>query len=395
MQSKKMLNRLTNKHPSSLLLLTVLLISSLSLVQCSHSEQKEPPQMPGPRAYEGVSQAPEPASVTPPPFGWLQVDAQGRLLSEAGEEVQLRGMSSHGLQWFSDLINRQSLVGLREDWQGNLLRLAMYTDEGGYAENPKVKEDLILAANTAIELGLYVIIDWHILKDNDPEMNQQLAKPFFAEMAERYGKYPHVIFEIANEPHGLKANGDPVNWQNSIKPYANTIIPIIREKAPENLVIVGTANYSLEIQEPASDPLAFENIMYTVHFYAGGIDPETGKTGYLQTGIDWLQDKIVAARTAGIAVFVTEWGTSGWDGGSGNDFCAAYQWVTFMDKHKISWANWSISTKDESSAALVQHERASQLESQALSPSGKFIRHAVRGDYQAGLEAVGMSTCKN
>jgi endoglucanase len=363
-------------------------LTGLALVNCRSSDTDKTITPPvESRAYEGPSQMPGPDTVTQPPYGRLTVRGSN-LMGAAGEPVQLKGMSSHGMQWYGDLINRESLQYFRDDWNANLVRIAMYTAEGGYAEDPAIKDEVIRAVNLSIELGLYVIIDWHILSDNDPMIHKELAKAFFNEMAERYGRYPHVLFEIANEPHGETAAGDPVKWSNIIKPYAQEVIPVIRRHAPESIVIVGTGNYSLEINDPQNDPLDFANVMYTVHFYAGGIDPETGETGYKQTGVEWLQNNMQEALKAGIPIFVTEWGTSGWDGNSGNDFCTAYQWVRFMAKHKISWANWSISTKDETSASLTGKFSPKKPHDGLLTPSGRFIREAIRGQYDRALTVV-------
>ena len=38
----------------------------------------------------------------------------------------------------------------------------------------------------AISLDLYVIIDWHILSDNNPNIHKEEAKAFFTEMAIEY-----------------------------------------------------------------------------------------------------------------------------------------------------------------------------------------------------------------
>ena len=80
---------------------------------------------------------------------------------------------------------------------------------------------------------MYVIIDWHILSDSNPLQNKEEAKKFFGEMAERYQGYDNVIYEICNEPNS------GASW-NDIKNYANEVIPVIREKDQDAIILVGT-----------------------------------------------------------------------------------------------------------------------------------------------------------
>ena len=45
-------------------------------------------------------------------------------------------MSTHGLQWFPACYNDASLDALANDWKADVLRIAMYVQEGGYETNP-------------------------------------------------------------------------------------------------------------------------------------------------------------------------------------------------------------------------------------------------------------------
>lgn len=251
-------------------------------------------------------------------------------------------------------------------------------------DDPKVKAKVIDAIDSAIKLGLYVIVDWHILSEKDPNKLRKEAKEFFIEIAGKYKDYPNILYEIANEPNDLvdrkgKRIENSVTWKKHIKPYAEDLVKAIRKVDAENIIIIPTEDWDLEIDKAADDPVQGKNLMYAVHFYAGGIDPKTGKTGYLQTGPEWLQGKIDAARKKGIAVFVTEWGTSGWTGNDGNDFCTAKKWIKYLAENKISWANWALSNKIETSAALKPSATGKGAWTPAdLTASGQFIRSAIR-----------------
>lgn len=259
-------------------------------------------------------------------------------------------MSSHGLQWFGSFVT-ENAIKATADYGANLFRCAMYTAEGGYLNNPSVKETLISAVDSAIKQNMYVIIDWHILSDGDPLANLRQAAEFFGEMSKRYADCPAVLYEICNEPNGS------VTWADSVKPYAEHIIPVIRANS-NGIILVGSPTWSQDLHEAAAAPLTAENIMYTCHFYAG-------------THTDWLRRRIA---DCGLPVFVSEWGTSAADGNGGVCLDEAQKWIDFMREHGISWANWSLCDKNESSAALTGGADVNNGISQdELTESGKFV----------------------
>lgn len=273
-----------------------------------------------------------------------------QLVNERGEAVVLHGMSSHGLHWFGNFATENAIASTA-DYGANLFRCAMYTGEGGYASNPEIKNTLINAVDSAIRQDMYVIIDWHILSDGDPMTYADKAEEFFAEMAERYGDNPAVLYEICNEPNG------GISWDGNVKPYAERIIPVIRSRS-NSVILVGSPTWSQDLHEAAKNPIDAENIMYTCHFYAG-------------THTEWLRQRIV---DCGLPVFVSEWGTSAADGNGGVYLDEAQKWIDFMNERGISWANWSLCDKNESSAALQFGANADDGISEGeLSESGKFV----------------------
>ena len=78
-----------------------------------------------------VNDAPASPAV-PSVSGPLQVRGP-KLCDAAGNAVQLRGVSTHGLAWFPEYVNEACFRLLRENWNVNAVRLALYTEEsGGY-----------------------------------------------------------------------------------------------------------------------------------------------------------------------------------------------------------------------------------------------------------------------
>jgi len=297
-------------------------------------------------------------------FGQLRVEGT-RLLDANDRPVQLRGISSFGLQYAGKYANEDVLLWLRDDWNMQIWRAAMYLGEGGYIQNPVIKNKVVDSVEAALKLGLYVIIDWHVHLDQNPQLYQRQSIEFFEEMAQRYGSYPNILYEICNEP-----NGDHVTWAGNIKPYAEAVIPAIRKYDPNNIIIVGTSTWSQDVDIAALSPIQEPNIMYTLHFYSG-------------THGQRYRDKAQEAIDLGLPLFVTECGTSQADGGGGVYEDKFLEWLSFLKKNQISWVNWSLTNKGEDSGILVANadrEGKGGWTSEELSQSGKFIRKILRNE---------------
>ena len=292
--------------------------------------------------------------------GWLKV-VGASLCNDQGQPVVLRGMSSHGLQWYGQFASSQAIKNTA-DYGANLFRIAMYTDEDGYLSNPdKIRQQAISAIDAAVSNDMYVIIDWHILSDGNPMFHVSESEAFFTDIAQRYKDNPAVLYEICNEPNGN------VSWQNDIKPYAQRIINTIRSQSPKSIILVGSGTWSQDIHIAAADPLQYENIMYTLHFYAGTHGNE-------------LRNRIDQVMTQGFPVFVSEWGTSRADGSGGVFINESCQWLDFLNQRGISWTNWSLCDKNETSAALRPGTSPAKPWTQAeLTESGKFVFSRFNG----------------
>ena len=288
----------------------------------------------------------------------------GQLVDKSGKGYQLRGMSTHGLTWFPEFVNESAFKTLRDDWNTNVVRLAMYVDEWGngqcYMGNKSGSLELLeKGVDICIKLDMYVIIDWHVLNPGDPSKYTNEAKSFFETVSKRYAKYPNVIYEICNEPNG------GASWSGNIKPYAEKIIPVIRKNAPNSVIIVGTPTWSQEIDKPLSDPLNYKNVMYAFHFYAA-----------THAG---LRSNVENCVAQGLPVFVSEFGTCDASGGGANDFNETQKWLSYFDKQGISYCNWSICNKDETCSVLRPGTSANGNWSESdLTENGKWMRNWFR-----------------
>lgn len=312
-----------------------------------------------------VPQAPsDPKGTTPvSQHGQLSVK-NGQLVDKSGKGYQLRGMSTHGLTWFPEFVNESAFKTLRDDWNTNVVRLAMYVDEWGngqcYMGNKSGSLELLeKGVDICIKLDMYVIIDWHVLNPGDPSKYTNEAKSFFETVSKRYAKYPNVIYEICNEPNG------GASWSGNIKPYAEKIIPVIRKNAPNSVIIVGTPTWSQEIDKPLSDPLNYKNVMYAFHFYAA-----------THAG---LRSNVENCVSQGLPVFVSEFGTCDASGGGANDFNETQKWLSYFDKQGISYCNWSICNKDETCSVLRPGTSANGNWSESdLTENGKWMRNWLK-----------------
>jgi hypothetical protein len=324
--------------------------------------------LPASTAIPGASQ---PTS-TPPPdyigsadrYGQLQVIGKS-LCDSSGNPVQLKGMNSHGLQWFP-FINDHTVANLAYDWHIDIVRPAMYVEDykdgdfwGGYILHPEfMKQKVIEITDDAIEAGIYVIFDWHI--HNNPMNFTDEAIGFFTEMATTYGTYPNILYEICNEP-------EYVDW-DTVETYANELIPAIRNIDPDNIILVGTPNWCQDVDAAADSPLTgYSNIMYSLHFYAGS---------HFQS----YRDKADYALGKGLPIFVSEWGASDCYGGTdGQIYLAEAQtWLDWIDSYNLSWINWNFSNKGEASAALLPGVSIGGPWSDTdLTESGTFIKDKI------------------
>lgn len=321
--------------------------------------ESKPESVPASKPEE--TSTPAPSGDTSTPFGKhgaLSVKGTD-LVGASGEKVQLRGMSTHGLAWFPQYVNYDTFKFLRDDWNTNCIRLAMYTYEnGGYCsggDQQQLKNLVRSGVDYASQLGMYVIVDWHVLNEQNPLVFKEQAKQFFREMSKEFAGKDNVIYEICNEPNS------GASWQD-VTTYANEVIPIIRENDPNSVILVGTPQWSQNIDEALRAPLNYDNIMYTLHFYAA-------------THTDWLRQKMESCISSGLPVFVSEFGTCDASGNGGVDIGQSNAWKDIIERHNVSYMCWNMANKNESSSIIVSGcSKLYGWSDGELSTQGKWIR---------------------
>ena len=286
-----------------------------------------------------------------------------QLVDKNGKTYQLKGVSTHGISWFPQYVSYDTFKYLRDEWGANVVRIAMYTAEyNGYCSGGNQNELKALVkkgVDAATELGLYVVVDWHILQDNNPWNNKDAAVAFFKEISSQYKNQDNIIYEICNEPNGGTSWGD-------IKSYANEIIPVIRANDPDAIIVVGTPTWSQDVDTASWDKITgYDNIMYTLHYYAA-------------THKQWLRDKAQTAINNGCALFVTEFSICDASGNGALDKAEANLWLQFLNKNGISFIGWNLANKNESSSLFLSScNKISGFADSDLSEWAKWLRDAI------------------
>ncbi|MCR4606061.1 MAG: cellulase family glycosylhydrolase [Eubacterium sp.] len=291
-----------------------------------------------------------------------QVKKHGRLkikgryiVDKSGKRYLIKGTSTHGIAWFPEYVNKSAFNSLKK-WGANTVRLACYTSPGEQYSPSKDWKTIDKGVKAASDLGMYCIIDWHILNDNNPKTTLKRAKKFFKHFAKKYKNKKNIIWEICNEPHWC-------SWKSDIKPYAKKIYKVIR-KYSKNIIVVGTNTWSQDVDEAANSPLSkktYKNVCYTLHFYAA-------------THKDDLRKKVKYAVKKKLPILCTEYSICNESGSGSKDTSSAKKWIKLLKKNKIGFINWSLCNKAETASMLkTSCKKTGKFKKSNLTSVGKWI----------------------
>lgn len=261
--------------------------------------------------------------------GYLRVEGS-QLVNAQGEPIQLRGVSLGWHNLWPRFYNTGTVKALAEDWGADIVRCSIGLDINSYSFDSR--PELGYAAvdsivKGAVDSGIYVLIDFHSHANN-----LALAKEFFTTVSKKYGTLPNLLLEIWNEP-------TKISWDEA-KEYAEELIPIIRQYAPQSIIIVPTPRWDQDVDKAADNPIeGFNNIMYSLHYYAA-------------THGDKYRAKAQYAISKGLPLFMSECAAMVHTGDGVIDTRSWEEWMKIADDNKISWIAWSISDKDETCSML-------------------------------------------
>lgn len=280
-----------------------------------------------------------------------------QLVDKNNNPIVLHGMSFGWHSMWPRFYNEKAVSWLKKDFNCNVVRAAMGIELGewSYIKNPEFSKQKVEAVvKGAIKSDIYVIIDWH-----SHNINLKEAKEFFAEVSKKYAMYPNIIYEIFNEP-------DYETWPE-VKAYSEEVIRVIRENDPNNIILVGSPHWDQDVDLPAADPIkGFDNIMYTMHFYAATHGKE-------------LRDRTDKAIKSGLPIFVSESAGMEASGDGPLDIKAWQEYIDWMEVRKLSWITWSVSDKDETCSILKKSAKSEgKWKEEDLKESGIIVREFLR-----------------
>lgn len=283
----------------------------------------------------------------------LQVDGTTLKMEGSDEAVVFHGISYGWHNLWPRFYNESSLKSLKAQTGVTIYRAAIGSDDFALEWNPGCDhgylDDKDLAvkcfdalAKSAIENDAYLIADWH-----SHITHPEAAKEFFTYVATKYADCPNIIYELFNEPvcFSFEENrsyadlGDPeamkAYWQH-LKAYSEDLIATITSLSNVHpLILVGCPSWDQRIDLPAEDPItSYDNVMYTVHFYAGTHKKE-------------LRDACDAALAKGTPIFLSECASCDASGDGEMDIESWNEWCSWSDANNISWMIWSVGDKHE------------------------------------------------
>ena len=151
---------------------------------------------------------------------------------------------------------------------GNAIRVPIHPDRYA-ADEYYMWRYLDKIVRWAGECGRYVILDWHYIGNpvtgkgkempDIQENHMVLTKQFWAQTASYFKDTPNVIFEIYNEPAFISSE----SWEDAAK----EIIDVIRENGANQLIIVGSPDYSYNLSWAKQSSIDDPNVAYSVHVF--------------------------------------------------------------------------------------------------------------------------------
>lgn len=308
-----------------------------------------------------------------------------KLVNESGKVVAMKGVSFGWHNLWPRFYNEQAVASLHDSWGCNIFRASIGADDlgevlNGVAHHPGYKSDpddalrcLYAVIDGAIATGSYVLVDWH-----SHLIHLDEATEFFKAVATRYAGVPNVIYELFNEPvsraneehQGYRDLGDQeamaAYWMD-LKAYAESLIKTITDIDKSHpVILMGCPAWDQRIDLPAANPIeGYDNVMYTVHFYAAT---------HKQSLIDASQ----AALDAGLPIFISECASCEASGNGVIDEESWKNWNAWADANDISMIMWSISDKDETCSMFTPAASSEgPWDDEVIKPWGKTVKGII------------------
>ena len=338
-----------------------------------------------PSALIGVeSVAPAPGEVPATVFlDWVELSpaapqhtTAGRdVLAPSGYPVVLRGVAKGGFEFNSpDFHSGEENADRIQDWNASVVRIFVsqeYWNPGSCWFDPDYAGHLDDEVAELTRRGIYVLVDNHHSQRGDPcteganrEMADDLAVPFWTDVARRYQDNPLVGFDLYNEPHDVswevwRDGGDAGGYHS---PGMQALYDAVRATGATNLVFVSGPDWGNDLRPALEMPIDGWGIVYAAHAYCFGCARD-------DQGMPIYFGDMIAPAVREYPVVITEFGAGHYDLGSHNR--RIIDWAT---AHDVGWVAYSWSNiSGENPFGLLR-------QTGGFSPSmnGMPVRNALR-----------------
>jgi endoglucanase len=271
----------------------------------------------------------------------------------AKEKIIFKGVSLHDpfLLLSKELQDPQEILERIKEDGFNVVRIPILPGHFLAIEN-YIEQHICPLVNACLQLELYCILDWHAIGNpikhetrlqeqyhpGNPstlyyDTNLEECKNAWKKIAQIFGKEPHVLFEIFNEPapgeKGAPQLGlSPLFW-NDWKPEAEEIVSSIR-KYSKNCIIISPTRWAYTLKDVLVEPIKIINVCYSIHPYP--------------IRKDWKE--IITPILGKYPLIITEWGfkektSQEFMKGTKKEY--ALPLMKFCTTNKISWIAWCYS----------------------------------------------------
>lgn len=284
------------------------------------------------------------------------------VIGEDGKPFELRGIGTHHLTQYHNLHTLESLRALK--YCGvNCIRMSAYLKDHkftysdgqnavGYLTSPNaLKAEMDEIIQNCVELGLYVIVDWHVWSGGGETLSTDSAVEFFTYFAEKYASCKNILYELANEPFS--------DTLADIVSHCKTLRELIRSYVVDPVLITGIRSFTNGVMEMYNALQAenIDDIFLSQHRYSGGASIETFRT--------WWEN--------GIPLFITEWSNTSASTGtqSSMNITEGNNFLIFFHENSIPNCIWKFT--DQTMAYAVMTNKGT-INNQYYA-SGKFLRN--------------------